>query len=234
MRASLTVHYTLMEREAAVQADVSVAVSMAGRRSHLELLFCIRKHGLEWRRFEEAFGYVGIDATMPTLQVSVWLDDLFHLYGGQRSARVALDLFDEYGVVDPKRQLGSTSHKRRVEPDGEATPALALVEADTLVFEFGSLIGVNVVTSMRISVPSGSVAWVPTGCPRRLRVHATVCVELRGSPVATAREVWGLRSAAWWASVDLTRDVDWLSPPKKRQMRERAGYELVAYLDVEQ
>ena len=171
--------------------------------------------------------------TMPTLQVSVWLADLSDLYG-QQPVLCALDLFDGYGTVDPKRQLGSTSHKRRVEPDGEATPALALVEADTLVFEFRSLIGVDVVTSMRISVPSGSVAWVPTRCPRRLRVHATVCVELRGSPVATAREVWGLRSAAWWASVDLTRDVDWLSPAKKRQMRERAGYELVAYLDVEQ
>jgi len=102
-------------REAAVEADVSVAVSVAGRRSHLELLFCIRKHGLVWRRFEEAFGYVGCDATRPTLQVSVWLDDLFHLYGGQRSASCALDLFDEYSVVDPERQLGSTSHKRRIE-----------------------------------------------------------------------------------------------------------------------
>jgi len=57
----------------------------------------------------------------------------------------------------------------------------------------------------------------------------------RGAPLATAREVWGLRprerygvsvrypfgirSAAWWASVDLTRDVPWLNPLKKRQMR---------------
>ncbi len=101
--------HTLMEREA-VEADVSVAVSVAGRRLHLELLFCIRKHGLEWRRFEEAFGYVGSDVTKLTLQVSVWLDDVFHLYGGQRSASCALDLFDEYSVVDPERQLGSTSH----------------------------------------------------------------------------------------------------------------------------
>ena len=41
------------------------------------------------------------------------------------------DLFDGYGTVDPKRQLGSTSHKRRVD-GGEVTTALALVdEADT-------------------------------------------------------------------------------------------------------
>ena len=148
---ALSFTHTLMEREA-VAADVSVAVSVAGRRLHLKLLFCIRKHGLERRRFEEAFRYVGSDATKPTLQLSVWLDELFHLYGGQWSVSCALDHFDEYGVVDPERQLGSTSHK--------------------LVFEFGSLIGVNVVTSMRISVPSGSVAWVPTGCTRRLRVHS--------------------------------------------------------------
>jgi hypothetical protein len=226
-------------REAAVEADVSVAVSVAGRRSHLELLFCIRKHGLVWRRFEEAFGYVGCDATMPTLQVSVGLDDVSHLYGGQRSARVALDLFDEYGVVDPKRQLGSTTHKRRVD-GGEATTALAYVDAaDTLVFKFGRLSGpvvearhavsYNVDSTMRISVPLGSVAWVPPQCPRRLRVHASVCLELRGSPLAIAREVWGLRSAALWASVHLTRSVSWLTPEAKRQMRAKAGYELVEF-----
>ena len=130
------------------------------RRSRLKLLFCIRKHGLERRRFEEAFRYVGSDATKPTLQLSVWLDELFHLYGGQWSVSCALDHFDEYGVVDPERQLGSTSHK--------------------LVFEFGSLIGVNVVTSMRISVPSGSVAWVPTGCPRRLRLRSYRLEAARG------------------------------------------------------
>ena len=68
--------------------------------------------------------------TMPTLQVSVWLADLSDLYG-QQPVLCALDLFDGYGTVDPKRQLGSTSHKRRVD-GGEVTTALALVdEADT-------------------------------------------------------------------------------------------------------
>ena len=81
--------------------------------------------------------------TMPTLQVSVWLADLSDLYGqqpvlcaldlfdGYGTVLCALDLFDGYGTVDPKRQLGSTSHKRRVD-GGEVTTALALVdEADT-------------------------------------------------------------------------------------------------------
>ena len=86
----------------------------------------------------------------------------------------------------------------------------------SLVFEYGRLRGpveaqhavsYDVVSTMRICVPSGSVAWVQTWWPRRLRVHASVCLELRGAPLATAREVWGLRSAAWWASVDLTYHV---------------------------
>ena len=153
--------------------------------------------------------------TLPTLQVSVWHSELSDFFG-HRSVSCALDLFDEYGVVDPKLQLGSTSHKRRVD-GGEATTVFAHVdEADTLVFEFGRLRGpveaqhavsYDVVSTMRICVPSGSVAWVQTWWPRRLRVHASVCLELRGAPLATAREVWGLRSAAWWASVDLTYHV---------------------------
>ena len=217
-----------------VKADVSVAVSVAGDRPHVEYLFRILKYGLEWQRLETAFRLVGSETTLPTLQVSVWHSELSDFFG-HRSVSCALDLFDEYGVVDPKLQLGSTSHKRRVD-GGEATTAFAHVdEADTLVFEFGRLRGpveaqhavsYDVVSTMRISVPSGSVAWVPTWCPRRLRVHASVCLELRGSPLAIAREVWGLRSASWWASVDLTRDVPWLTPQKKLQMRSKAGYEL--------
>ena len=67
--------------------------------------------------------------TLPTLQVSVWLSELPDFFG-HRSVSCALDLFDAYGVVDPKRPLGSTSHKRRVD-GGEATTALAYVdEAD--------------------------------------------------------------------------------------------------------
>ena len=218
-----------------VEANVSVAVSVAGNRAHLAYLFCLRKLGVEWPPFEYTFGLVGSDATMPTLQVSIWLNNLSDLYG-QRPVLCALDLFDGYGTVDPKRQLGSTSHKRRVD-GGEATTALALVdEADTLVFEFGSARGpidehvnYNVVSTMRISVRSGSRARIPARCPQRLRVYATVCLALRGSPVAIAREIWGVRSAAWWASVDLTKDVTWLSHLAKGWMRERDGYELVAY-----
>ena len=49
---------------------------------------------------------------------------------------------------------------------------------------------------MRISVRSGSRAWMPSLCPQRLRarVYATVRLALRGSPVAIAREIWGVRS----------------------------------------
>jgi hypothetical protein len=112
-----------------LQADVSVAVSVAGDRPHLECLIRILGYGLEWRRLETAFGIVGSDMTRPTLQMSVWLSELPDFFG-HRSVSCALDLFDAYGVVDPKRQLGSTSHKRRVD-GGEATTALAYVdEAD--------------------------------------------------------------------------------------------------------
>jgi hypothetical protein len=221
-----------------LQADVSVAVSVAGDRPHLECLIRILEYGLEWQRLVTAFGLVGSDMTLPTLQMSVWLSELPDFFG-HRPVSCAVDLFDVDGVVDPKRQLGSTTHKRRVD-GGEATTALAYVDAaDTLVFEFGRLSGpvveaqhavsYDVDSTMRISVPLGSVAWVPPQCPRRLRVHASVCLELRGSPLAIAREVWGLRSAALWASVHLTRSVSWLTPEAKRQMRAKAGYELVEF-----
>ena len=122
---------------------------------------------------------------------------------------------------------------------GKVEDPLFLHDFDTLVFEFGRLSGpvveaqhavsYDVDSTMRISVPLGSVAWVPPQCPRRLRVHASVCLEVRGSPLAIAREVWGLRSAALWASVHLTRSVSWLTPEAKRQMRAKAGYELVEF-----
>ena len=74
---------------------------------------------------------------------------------------------------------------------------------------------------MRICVPSGSVAWVPTWCPRRLRVQASAVRRSRPRERygVSVRYPFGIRSAAWWASVDLTRDVPWLNPLKKRQMR---------------
>ena len=34
-----------------VEADVSVAVSVAGNRAHLAYLFCLRELGVEWRPF---------------------------------------------------------------------------------------------------------------------------------------------------------------------------------------
>ena len=64
-----------------VEANVSVAVSVAGNRAHLAYLFCLRKLGVEWPPFEYTFGLVGSDATMPTLQVSIWLNNLSDLYG---------------------------------------------------------------------------------------------------------------------------------------------------------
>ena len=122
---------------------------------------------------------------------------------------------DRLGVerrMDWLRAWRSARASARDNPSPRTSPARRL----SLVFEYGRLRGpveaqhavsYDVVSTMRICVPSGSVAWVQTWWPRRLRVHASVCLELRGAPLATAREVWGLRSAAWWASVDLTYHV---------------------------
>lgn len=56
--------------------------------------------------------------------------------------------------------------------------------------------------------------------------RSSICA--RCSPVATARELCCVLSAAWWGGVRARREtyIPWLSALVKGWMRERSGYEL--------